>query len=99
LAEIDEDFLHGGALDEFWGAKGLCSGASGTNRAEVQGPVATAAEVFNRRHFAGAKLALSLRSLDDLPLGTLRNAAIPHRESAPNQPPKSLAKYGLLLRF
>ena len=96
LAENGENYLRGGALAECGVTKWLGAGASGADGAEVEWAVATTAEVFDGDHFAGAKLALSLRSFGDLSFGALRDAAIPHGQSTPHQPPKALAKHGLL---
>ena len=68
--------------DECGIAEGLGFGAIGANGAEVEGAIASAAEVFDGGHGRAAEFAVSFAAFDDLAFGAFGDAAFTDGESA-----------------
>lgn len=83
--------------DEFGIAEGFGFGAIGADGAEVEGAIASAAEVFDGGHGRPADFAVSPAPFDDLAFGALGDAAFADGESAAEEPPEALAKDGLFV--
>jgi len=99
LVEVVEKLFDGWALAEILIVVGFGFGAFGADGAEVEGAVASAAEVFDCGHGGIAEFAVAAASFDDLAFGTFGDSAFSDGESAAKEPPEAFAEDGLFFGF